>query len=285
MEIHFTKMHGIGNDYIYINCLNGIPFDPSKLSRVMSPRHFSVGADGIVLICSSLVADAKMRMFNLDGSEGKMCGNAIRCVGKYLYEKNIVKKQSVTIETLSGIKALTLHIKNDTVDTVSVNMGYASFDPAAVPVQSELPVINKPITVKTPCGDMTVPMTAVSVGNPHAVCYVDDPKALELSKIGPSFENLSIFPERVNTEFVSIIGENHLNMRVWERGSGETYACGTGACAVAAASVKNGICSMNENVTVSLIGGDLTICISNDYEIQMTGKAAFVYEGVYSYED
>lgn len=285
MKIHFTKMHGIGNDYIYINCLEGIPFDPHALSKAMSPRHFSVGADGVVLICASDVADAKMRMFNLDGSEGKMCGNAIRCVGKYLYEKAIVTKETMTIETLSGIKTLQLHVKNGVVETVSVNMGFASFEPQDIPVLKAQPMINETVTVKTADGNVTVPMTAVSMGNPHAVCYVNNPETLELSKIGPVFENLGIFPERVNTEFVRVADKNTLNMRVWERGSGETYACGTGACAVAAASVKNGICDKDQDITVHLIGGDLTVRVSENYEITMTGKAAFVYEGVYNYED
>ena len=277
MKIEFTKMHGIGNDYIYINCMNGMNFDPSDLSVKMSPRRFSVGADGVVCICPSDKADARMRMFNADGSEGAMCGNATRCIGKYLYERGIVKKDVITLETKSGIKTLYLTVKDGKVELVSVDMGKPSFDAAVIPATREL--IDTPVEVV----DRTWKLTAVNVGNPHAVTFVDDPYSLDLEKIGPSFENHELFPERVNTEFVRIDGENELTMRVWERGSGETWACGTGACAVTSAAVRLGICKPDTPVTVHLRGGDLTITVGD--HITMTGGAAFAYDGVYEYEN
>ena len=281
MKRPFTKMQGIGNDYIYVNCMSGEYFDPAELSAVMSPRHMSVGADGLVLICSSDIADAKMRMFNADGSEGRMCGNAIRCVGKYLYDNGIVNKENISVETLSGIKYLTLTVENEKVTYVSVDMGTASFVPGSIPVLSEDEVINRPIAV--PSGEYR--FTAVTVGNPHAVIYAEDVDSLDLRKIGPEFENNELFPERINTEFVKVISGTHLQMRVWERGSGETWACGTGACAVVAASVKNGICSANTEITVTLIGGDLKIVCSDDYRITMRGAAVKVYDGVFDTDD
>ena len=281
MKIPFTKMQGIGNDYIYVNCMSGEYFDPAELSTVMSPRHMSVGADGLVLICSSDIADAKMRMFNADGSEGRMCGNAIRCVGKYLYDNGIVNKENISVETLSGIKYLTLTVENEKVTYVSVDMGTASFVPGSIPVVSEDEVINRPIAV--PSGEYR--FTAVTVGNPHAVIYAEDIDSLDLGKIGPEFENNELFTDRINTEFVKVISGTHLQMRVWERGSGETWACGTGACAVVAASVKNGICSANTEITVTLIGGDLKIVCSDDYRITMRGAAVKVYDGVFDTDD
>ncbi len=281
MKIPFTKMQGIGNDYIYVNCMSGEYFDPAELSVKMSPRHMSIGADGLVLICSSDTADAKMRMFNADGSEGRMCGNAIRCVGKYLYENGIVEKINISVETLSGIKYLTLTVENGKVSYVSVDMGTASFVPCKIPVVSESELINAPITV--PSGGYR--FTAVTVGNPHAVIYADEIDSLDLYKIGPEFENNELFPERINTEFVKVISDTHLQMRVWERGSGETWACGTGACAVVAASVKNGICSANTEITVTLIGGDLKITCSDDYRLTMRGAAVKVYDGVFDTDD
>lgn len=281
MKIPFTKMQGIGNDYIYVNCMSGEYFDPAELSVKMSPRHMSIGADGLVLICSSDTADAKMRMFNADGSEGRMCGNAIRCVGKYLYENGIVDKINISVETLSGIKNLTLTVENGKVSYVSVDMGTASFVPCKIPVVSESELINAPITV--PSGGYR--FTAVTVGNPHAVIYADEIDSLDLYKIGPEFENNELFPERINTEFVKVISDTHLQMRVWERGSGETWACGTGACAVVAASVKNGICSANTEITVTLIGGDLKITCSDDYRLTMRGAAVKVYDGVFDTDD
>ena len=282
MRVNFTKMQGCANDYIYINCFDTIIKNPSKLAIKMSKRHFSVGSDGLVLICRSEVADAKMRMFNADGSEGKMCGNAIRCVGKYLYDKKIITKTLVTIETLSGIKYLDLHVTNNKVDRVTVNMGKAIFDTNKIPVvYSEKEMINVECTIL----DKKYNLTSVSMGNPHSVIYLDEIKDLDLDKIGPSFENNPIYPEKVNTEFCKVIDKNHLEMRVYERGSGETYACGTGACALVAASIKNKICNFNEDVYVKLLGGTLIINIDNSYNVLMTGPAELVYEGVYEYED
>ena len=248
MKINFTKMHGCGNDYIYINCFNQEVKNPNKLSILMSDRRFSVGGDGIVLIQKSDIADAKMRMFNLDGSEGKMCGNAIRCIGKYLYDNNIIKKEELDIETLSGIKHLKLFIKDDLVYKVSVDMGYASFKPNDIPLSVNHEMINEKYYIN----DNYYNITCVSMGNPHNVIYLDKIDDLDLEKIGPIFENDKLFPERVNTEFIKVVDKNHVDMRVWERWSGETLACGTGACATVAASCKNGITNFNEVVYVKL---------------------------------
>lgn len=282
IKIPFTKMHGIGNDYIYVNCMEKELDDPSLASIKMSPRHFSVGADGLVMICSSKIADAKMRMFNADGSEGKMCGNAIRCVGKYLYDNKIVQKETITVETLSGIKTLKLFLMNGEVDSVQVDMGYAVTAPAQIPVLWEGDAM---IAQSVSVAGKPYALTAVSMGNPHAVTFVDEVDSLELEKIGPDFENHSIFPDRVNTEFVKVIDATTLQMRVWERGSGETYACGTGACATVAAAVLNGYCKKDTEITVRLIGGELRITCCDDMRIFMTGKAEKVYDGVYEYEN
>lgn len=277
-RIEFTKMHGIGNDYIYINCFEKELENPGKLSIEMSKRHFSVGADGIVMICRSEIADAKMRMFNADGSEGKMCGNAIRCVGKYLYDNGMTEKTKLDIETLSGIKRLDLNVENGKVESVKVDMGKASLVPSDIPVLTDKErFVDEPLTI---C-DKEYRLTAVSMGNPHVVTYLDDIKSLDLENIGPHFENCPRFPERVNTEFVRVIDEKTLDMRVWERGSGETYACGTGACATVVASVVNGICKTNTPVTVRLIGGELTITVLDDMCVIMEGTATKVYDGVY----
>ena len=277
MELNFTKMHGCGNDYIYFNCLEKELDNPAEVAIAMSPRHFSVGGDGIVMICASAVADAKMRMFNADGSEGKMCGNAIRCVGKYLYDNGIVPKTEITIETLSGIKTLQLTVENGKMTKARVDMGKAELDPAKIPVQAEKQVLAMPLTV---CGK-DYPITCVSMGNPHAVTFVPGVADLPLETIGPEFENHPLFPERVNTEFVEIISPNHIKMRVWERGSGETYACGTGACASVVASILNGYCKFDQPVQVELIGGTLEIVCTKDLRVFMTGPAEKVYEGVY----
>ena len=279
MKIEFTKMQGCGNDYIYINCLEKEIDNPSKLSIIMSQRHFEVGSDGVVLICKSNVADAKMRMFNNDGSEGKMCGNAIRCIGKYLYDNKIVCKKNISIETLSGIKYLDLHTEGDIVKSVTVDMGYASFKPADIDLTVDKEIINE----KHNINNKDYAITCVSMGNPHMVIYENNIKSLDLEKIGPVFENYKIFKNRVNTEFVEVISETELNMRVYERGSGETYACGTGACAVVSASVKNGVCKPNTKVKVHLIGGTLEILVDSNYKVFMTGPARIVYTGVYDY--
>lgn len=281
MKLHFTKMHGIGNDYIYFDCMKDELPDPADIARKMSPRHFSVGADGIVMICRSSVAAAKMRMFNADGSEGKMCGNAIRCVAKYLFDHGIVRDRELDIETLSGIKHLTLDVSDGRVTSVSVNMGRAEFDGRRIPIDWDGVARLHPITVD---GKEAL-VTCVSMGNPHAVVFCDDPATLDLQEIGPHFECHPFFPERVNTEFVHVIDSCTIEMRVWERGSGETFACGTGACASVAASVLCGYVKPDVPVKVRLIGGELTVVCGSDYSITMTGPATKVYEGVYEYEN
>lgn len=278
MRLPFTKMHGIGNDYIYINCFEEAVQEPEKIAIMMSPRHFSVGSDGLVLICPSDVADAKMRMFNADGSEGNMCGNAIRCVGKYLYEHDICKKTSLSIETKSGIKNLSLFPdENDNIRTVEVYMGKANTAPESLPVLFERPMIAEPVEVN----GKSYRLTAVSMGNPHAVCFDMEPSLLDLEKLGPHFENHPLFPDRVNTEFAKVIDPHTIEMRVWERGSGETFACGTGACATVAAAVLCGYAHWDEPVQVRLRGGELTITYKKNGDVYMTGPAAEVYEGVY----
>lgn len=283
MEIKFTKMHGCGNDYIYVNCFDGELPEPEIISAEMSPRHFSVGSDGLIMVCRSDVADAKMRMFNLDGSEGKMCGNGIRCVGKFVHDYGLSGKTELDIETLSGIKHLSLHLGNDgKVSSVTVDMGKADVAAKNVPVVANTEtVVNSPVNIS----GREYKITCVSMGNPHAVTFVDDVDGIEIEKIGPLFEFDPMFPERVNTEFAEIIDKNTIKMRVWERGSGETYACGTGACATAVAAILNGYCDYVSPITVKLIGGDLEIVVSRDMSVMMTGGATKVYEGVYEYED
>lgn len=282
MKINFTKMHGLGNDYIYIHCPHVQPAHPDKISRLLSKRHFSIGSDGLVLICPSDVADAKMRMFNADGSEGGMCGNAIRCVGKFLYDKNIIKKKSLSIETLSGIKYLTLKTGDDgTVDRASVHMGKADFSPLAVPTVFDGEAVDTPITVD----GKEYRITALSTGSAHCVTFARDVFNMDISRIGPLFENHECFPNRVNTEFIECIDDEHINMRVWEKGSGETLACGTGACASVAVAVRLGRCRSDVPVIVSLKGGELFITCGEDYSLVMEGKAETVFEGVIEIPD
>lgn len=272
----FTKMQGIGNDYVYVNCFEETVADPERVSEIISDRHFGIGADGLVLIMPSDKADFRMRMFNADGSEGNMCGNATRCIGKFVYDNHLTDKTSITLETRSGIKKLTLYPENGKVKTVLVDMGKAVLKPADIPMNvSGDTFINKPITVD----GKEVFITAVSMGNPHAVTYVDDVDSLELEKLGPSFENHPLFPERVNTEFIKILDESTMQMRVWERGSGETWACGTGACAATAASVLNGYFPHDKEITVKLRGGDLFITYKSDGTVLMRGPAETVFTG------
>ncbi len=277
-KIKFTKMQGIGNDYVYINCFNQQIDNPSELAVKMSPRRFSVGADGVILICPSDVADAKMRMFNLDGSEGKMCGNGIRCVGKYIYDNGIAVKDTVTVETLSGIKSLKIEAVNGKAQTVTVDMGAPELTPAKIPTKNigGDSIINMPLDVNGKIYNIT----AVSMGNPHAVVFCDEIDSLPLEVTGPDFENHPIFPEKVNTEFIRVIERNVLQMRVWERGSGETFACGTGACAAAVAAVLNGYCDKSAEITVHLVGGDLFITYTGD-TVFMRGGATTVFDGEY----
>lgn len=275
-KLFFTKMQGIGNDYIYFDCFKQEIDNPSELAVKLSDRHFGIGGDGIVLICPSKVADAKMRMFNLDGSEGKMCGNAIRCVGKYLFDNAMVDKKEISIETLSGIKYLTLYEGEDgKIVKVKVDMGQAELEAEKIPVTLKK---GKIISEKAMIGNKEEVITCVSMGNPHCVVFVDSVDGLDLEKIGPVFENAEIFPDRINTEFIEVLGRNKLKMRVWERGSGETLACGTGACASAVAAVLNGYADMGKDITVSLIGGELTINYTSE-SVMMTGAAAVVFNG------
>ncbi len=275
MKLKFTKMHGCGNDYIYFNCFEQAVERPEKLSKKLSDRRFGVGGDGIILICPSEVADAKMRMFNLDGSEGKMCGNGIRCVGKYLYDNGLARKNEISIETLSGIKTLEVLEEDGKASLLTVNMGKAEFSPAKVPVNL---AAEKVVAHEATFAGKPYKVTCVSMGNPHCVVFCEDINSLDLEKIGPAFENSELFPEKVNAEFVEVVDERTLNMRVWERGSGETLACGTGACAVVAAAVANGICKKNDDITVNLRGGVLRIKYT-DETVYMTGGAETVFEG------
>ena len=270
-------MHGCGNDYIYINGFIESCDDWGALSEKLSDRHFSVGSDGVIVILPSDVADFRMRMFNADGSEGKMCGNGSRCVAKYCFDKGLTDKTEFTLETLAGIKTLSLQVENGITKSVSVGMGRAEFSSNKVPViRDGDEVVNQKLSLSS--GDWNV--TCVSMGNPHCVTFIQDsPRTLNLESIGPEFENNAIFPERVNTEFIRVIDDKTLEMRVWERGSGETLACGTGACASVAAAVKNGICRAGEEITVKLLGGDLNITCSEDYEITMRGPAEIAFEG------
>ena len=273
MKRNFVKMEGAGNDYIYFDCLHEPVGELPGAAQRLSDRHTGIGGDGIVLICPSEIADAKMRMFNADGSEGKMCGNAIRCVGKYLYEHGGMAREQLTIETLSGIKKLQLFPQNGIVSRVSVDMGSAEFDAEKIPVL--LPVrqaVDYPVQI---AGGMHR-ITCVSMGNPHCVVF-EDPDGLDIASVGPLFENAPIFPERVNTEFVKVIGERTLKMRVWERGSGETLACGTGACAAAAAAVAKGLFPRGEDIAVQLLGGTLTVNVGET--VRMTGEAKEVFTG------
>lgn len=277
MRLKFTKMHGIGNDYVYFNAFDQEIPDPAALAVKLSDRRFGIGGDGIILICPSSVADARMWMFNEDGSEGKMCGNGIRCVGKYIYDYGIVPpdKTTVTVETASGIKTLELTVADGVMQSARVDMGAAILDPADIPmIYDGDRVVSQPLTVD----GKEYEVTAISMGNPHCVTFVDDVDDMELEKIGPGFEHHPAFPERVNTEFVKVINDHTLQMRVWERGSGETWACGTGACAVAVAACLNGYCKKGEDITVHLRGGDLTVRYT-DETVLMTGPAETVFEG------
>lgn len=271
----FTKMEGLGNDYVYVNCLEEKISDPSKTAIEVSDRHFGIGSDGLILIKPSDKADFFMEMYNADGSQGKMCGNGIRCVGKFVYDYGLTDKTEITVDTLAGIKYLSLNVENGAVKSVRVNMGKPEFTPALIPVKADGDsVIDKEFVF----GGNAYRITCVSMGNPHCITYMDDIKNLEIEKIGPVFENDSIFPDRVNTEFVEVIDRDTLSMRVWERGSGETLACGTGACAVAVASILNGLC--NNSVTVKLLGGDLKITWDREADVvYMEGPANIVFTG------
>lgn len=273
----FTKMHGIGNDYVYVNCFEETVEDPERVSELISDRHFGIGSDGLVLIMPSDKADFRMRMFNADGSEGMMCGNATRCIGKYVYDKGMTDKTEITLETKSGIKKLKLFPENGKVKTVLVDMGKAIIKPADIPVLADgEDFISRKIEVNG--AEETV--TCVSMGNPHCVIFTDkNVDDFELEKIGPSYENHPLFPERINTEFANVIDGNTVKMRVWERGSGETWACGTGACATAVAACLNGHCKRDEEIRLMLRGGDLFITYKSDGTVLMRGPATTVFRG------
>lgn len=271
----FTKMQGIGNDYVYVNCFEEKVEDPSALAIQVSDRHFGIGSDGLILICPSEVADCEMAMYNADGSRGEMCGNGVRCVGKYMYDYGLTDKTEITVETLAGIKTLQLFVENGKVAKVRVDMGSPILTPAEIPVVAEGDkAVDEPILVD----GKEYHMTCVSMGNPHCVVFMDDVENFEIEKTGPLFENYKDFPKRINTEFVKVIDEHTLQMRVWERGSGETFACGTGACATAVAAVLNGHC--NGEILIHLLGGDLKIEWDKETNhVFMTGPAAISFEG------
>lgn len=272
----FTKMHGCGNDYVYVNCLEETVKHPDKVAQFVSDRHFGIGSDGLILIEPSEVADFCMAMYNADGSRGEMCGNGIRCVAKYVYDYGLTDKTQISVETLGGIKYLDLTVEDGKVSLVKVDMGKPELEADLIPIISEREqVIDEPIEVD----GKEYHMTGVSMGNPHAVIYVDDVKGLDLEKIGPKFENHERFPKRINTEFVHCIDRQTVEMRVWERGSGETLACGTGACAVAVSSILNNL--TDTQVTVKLLGGDLQIEWDREKDrVFMTGPATVVFDGV-----
>lgn len=274
----FTKMHGIGNDYVYVNCFQENVENPEEVAKFVSDRHFGIGSDGLILIKPSEIADCEMDMYNLDGSQGAMCGNGIRCVAKYAYDYGIVKKTNLRVATKSGVKDLELTLGEDgKVAQVRVNMGAPILTPKDIPIlcQKEQ-VLNEPIQVN----GAAYHITGVSMGNPHAVVYLDDVEHLDIEKIGPYFENHPLFPDRINTEFVKVLDAHTVQMRVWERGSGETLACGTGACAVAVASILNHVVEGDAPVTVKLLGGDLTIQWDREANlVYMTGPATTVFDG------
>ena len=277
----FTKMQGCGNDYVYVNCFSETIAHPEEVAKKVSDRHFGIGSDGLILIRPSRVADFEMAMYNADGSRGEMCGNGIRCVAKYVYDFGLTDKTSISVETLAGIKYLDLTVKNGKVEKVRVNMGAPILTPAEVPVDTALfpgasdAVIAQPLHV----AGKEYKVTCASMGNPHCVIFMDvDVRRLDLEKIGPDFENHPAFPKRVNTEFVNVIDETHLRMRVWERGSGETLACGTGTCATVAAAILNGL--TKDAVDVELMGGSLHIEWDRAANlVYMTGPATVVFSG------
>ena len=272
----FTKMHGCGNDYVYVDCTKQMIENPGEVSKIVSHRHFGIGSDGLILICSSDVADFRMAMYNADGSEGAMCGNGIRCVAKYVYDKGLTDKKNLTIETKSGIKELELTVEAGKVSLVKVNMGAPILKSKDIPVEVDTEeCIDADINVD----GKDYKITCVSMGNPHAVTFIDeDVNKFPIDKVGPKFENHPMFPDRVNTEFVQVLNRHEVNMRVWERGSGETFACGTGTCATVVACVLNGL--TDEEITVHLLGGDISVKYDRENDtVWMTGPAVIAFEG------
>ncbi len=276
--MRFTKMHGLGNDYVYVDCFKEHIENPQETAKFVSDRHFGIGSDGLIMINPSDKADFEMEMYNADGSRGEMCGNGIRCVAKYVYDYGLTDKTSISVETLGGIKYLDLTVKNGKTELVKVNMGKPELMPGLIPIVPDNPedeaVIDAPILVD----GREYRMTGVSMGNPHAVVYMDDVMELDIEAIGPEFEQHKRFPNRINTEFVKVLDRHTVQMRVWERGSGETLACGTGACAAAVACILNGL--TEDTVTVKLLGGDLRISWDREENVvYMTGPAAVVFDG------
>ena len=273
----FTKMHGAGNDYIYVNCFEEKIENINETAKFVSDRHFGIGSDGLVLICPSDKADFRMDIYNSDGTQAEMCGNATRCVGKYVHDKGLTDKTLITLETLAGIKILKLNLNDKgEVETVEVNMGSPELTPKNIPIDSELDrFICEPVEVD----GKEYKVTGVSMGNPHAITYVDDVNAVEIEKIGPKFENHELFPRRINTEFAQVVDRHTIKMRVWERGAGETLACGTGACATMVAANLSDL--VDDCVDLVLIGGTLNIrWDKEENNIYMTGPARFVFDGV-----
>lgn len=272
----FTKMQGAGNDYIYVNCFTETVKNPEETAVRVSDRHFGVGADGLVLICPSENADFFMDIYNADGSRAKMCGNATRCVAKYVYDNKMTDKTEIALETLSGIKCIKITVQDGKAVAARVNMGAPILTPREIPTKFDgETVVSQNLTIN----DTTYAVTCVSMGNPHCVLYTDDVHALDLPRIGPKFENHEMFPDRINTEFVHIVSETEFDMRVWERGSGETLACGTGACAATVASTLNGYCKRDTEIKVNLLGGTLYINWTADGDVYMTGPAETVCTG------
>lgn len=277
----FTKMEGIGNDYIYVNCFQETVENPADFSVKYSDRHFGIGSDGLILICPSEIADFKMSMYNADGSQAEMCGNGIRCVGKYVYDYGLTSQTEITVETLAGIKYLTLHVEDGKVREVTVDMGEPIFVPSEIPVdlsKLSMETGSRVVDVPIEIADKEYRMTCISMGNPHAVVFVDGVKELPLEQIGPLFEQHPVFPKRVNTEFIEVLSDTEVNMRVWERGSGETLACGTGACASAVACVLNH--KTKDEIVLHLLGGDLKVKWDQEKNrVYMTGPARVVFDG------
>lgn len=272
----FTKMQGAGNDYIYVNCFTETVKNPEETAVRVSDRHFGVGADGLVLICPSENADFFMDIYNADGSRAKMCGNATRCVAKYVYDNKMTDKTEIALETLSGIKRIKITVQDGKAVAARVNMGAPILTPREIPTKFDgETVVSQNLTID----DATYAVTCVSMGNPHCVLYTDDVHAPDLPRIGPKFENHEMFPDRINTEFVHIVSETEFDMRVWERGSGETLACGTGACAATVASILNGYCKRDTEIKVNLLGGTLYINWTADGDVYMTGPAETVCTG------
>lgn len=273
--MRFTKMHGLGNDYIYINAFEEEIENPEELSLKISDRHFGIGSDGIVLIMPSKTSDFRMRMFNSDGSEAEMCGNASRCVAKYVYDFGLTNKEEITLETLAGVKILKMQLNDGKVDKVTVNMGQPIIKAKDIPViHSKEEVIDEALNIE----GKEYRITCVSMGNPHCITYVDEVASFNLEEVGPKIENHEMFPKRINAEFAEIVDRKNINMRVWERGSGETLACGTGACATLVASVLNDY--TDRKATLHLLGGDLEIeWNEGDNNVYMTGPATTVFQG------